>query len=112
MFETFSIVANLSVVLSTPSKTVCMWMKLTEMKMFQALGFSMPRFAHVSLILAPDRSKLSKRHGATSVGQVMDLYATFGWNSVKVLVSPFTCMFFLKLILFSSKTWAFFLKQW
>lgn len=30
----------------------------------------MPHFAHVSLILAPDRSKLSKRHGATSVGQV------------------------------------------
>lgn len=36
----------------------------------QALGFPMPYFAHVSLILAPDRSKLSKRHGATSVGQV------------------------------------------
>lgn len=31
----------------------------------------MPYFAHVSLILAPDRSKLSKRHGATSVGQVL-----------------------------------------
>lgn len=31
----------------------------------------MPYFAHVSLILAPDRSKLSKRHGATSVGQVI-----------------------------------------
>lgn len=36
----------------------------------QALDFPMPYFAHVSLILAPDRSKLSKRHGATSVGQV------------------------------------------
>ena len=36
-----------------------------------ALVFSMPTFAHVSLILAPDRSKLSKRHGATSVGQVL-----------------------------------------
>lgn len=36
----------------------------------QALGFPMPYFAHVSLILAPDKSKLSKRHGATSVGQV------------------------------------------
>lgn len=34
----------------------------------------MPRFAHVSLILAPDRSKLSKRHGATSVGQVIHYY--------------------------------------
>jgi glutamyl/glutaminyl-tRNA synthetase len=29
----------------------------------------MSSFAHVSLILAPNRSKLSKRHGATSVGQ-------------------------------------------
>jgi len=34
----------------------------------------MPLFAHVSLILAPDRSKLSKRHGATSVGQVRLIY--------------------------------------
>ncbi|KAL0365769.1 UNVERIFIED_CONTAM: Glutamate--tRNA ligase, chloroplastic/mitochondrial [Sesamum angustifolium] len=31
------------------------------------------RFAHVSLILAPDRSKLSKRHGATSVGQFKEM---------------------------------------
>ncbi|GMP37219.1 hypothetical protein CsSME_00009007 [Camellia sinensis var. sinensis] len=33
----------------------------------------MPCFAHVSLILAPDRSKLSKRHGATSVGQFREM---------------------------------------
>ena len=32
-----------------------------------SLGWSIPQFAHVSMILAPDRSKLSKRHGATSV---------------------------------------------
>ena len=47
---------------------------LIQLKMavvMQALGFSMPQFGHVSLILAPDRSKLSKRHGATSVGQVL-----------------------------------------
>lgn len=42
--------------------------------LLQALGFPMPFFAHVSLILAPDRSKLSKRHGATSVGQVSSSY--------------------------------------
>lgn len=35
--------------------------------LFNALGFSIPQFAHVPMILAPDRSKLSKRHGATSV---------------------------------------------
>ncbi len=32
-----------------------------------ALGYELPAFAHVPMILAPDRSKLSKRHGATSV---------------------------------------------
>jgi glutamyl-tRNA synthetase len=32
-----------------------------------ALGYKLPVFAHVPMILAPDRSKLSKRHGATSV---------------------------------------------
>ena len=36
---------------------------------YNPLGFSMPSFTHVSLILAPDCSKLSKQHGATSVGQ-------------------------------------------
>ena len=35
--------------------------------LFTALGFPVPLFAHVPMILAPDRSKLSKRHGATSV---------------------------------------------
>lgn len=33
----------------------------------EALGFSLPQYAHHSLILGPDRSKLSKRHGMTSV---------------------------------------------
>ncbi|MCL6561744.1 MAG: glutamate--tRNA ligase [Firmicutes bacterium] len=33
----------------------------------QALEFPLPAYAHVPMILAPDRSKLSKRHGATSV---------------------------------------------
>jgi nondiscriminating glutamyl-tRNA synthetase len=32
-----------------------------------ALGIEPPRFAHISMVLAPDRSKLSKRHGATGV---------------------------------------------
>ena len=41
---------------------------LRQPLIYNALGFSMPSFAHVSLILAPDRGKLSKRHGATSVG--------------------------------------------
>lgn len=40
--------------------------------LFQALGYGMPVFAHVPMILAPDRSKLSKRHGATSVQEYRD----------------------------------------
>jgi glutamyl-tRNA synthetase len=38
-----------------------------------ALGYDLPAFAHVSMILAPDRSKLSKRHGATSVEEFRNL---------------------------------------
>ncbi|KAI3938081.1 hypothetical protein MKW98_018637 [Papaver atlanticum] len=46
---------------------------LRQALIYKALGFPMPKFAHVSLILAPDRSKLSKRHGATSVGQFREM---------------------------------------
>src|SRR3984957_19641222 len=34
---------------------------------YQALGAALPIFAHVPLILGPDKTRLSKRHGATSV---------------------------------------------
>jgi glutamyl-tRNA synthetase len=37
------------------------------------LGFSTPIYAHVPMILAPDHSKLSKRHGATSVQEYRDM---------------------------------------
>lgn len=37
--------------------------------LFQALGAPLPQFAHHSLVLGPDGGKLSKRHGATSVGE-------------------------------------------
>lgn len=33
---------------------------------YEALGFDIPAFAHLPLILAPDRSKMSKRHGETA----------------------------------------------
>ncbi|MCL6637255.1 MAG: glutamate--tRNA ligase [Alicyclobacillus sp.] len=39
---------------------------------FRALSAPLPQFAHVPMILAPDRSKLSKRHGATSVQEYRD----------------------------------------
>ncbi|MFC1889354.1 glutamate--tRNA ligase [Thermodesulfobacteriota bacterium] len=38
-----------------------------QIQLYQALEFGLPRFAHHGLILGPDRSKLSKRHGAVSV---------------------------------------------
>src|SRR3981081_4063988 len=40
--------------------------------LYQALGATPPIFAHVPLILGPDRTRLSKRHGATSVGSYRD----------------------------------------
>ncbi|MGB9812023.1 MAG: glutamate--tRNA ligase [Thermovenabulum sp.] len=43
-----------------------------QIKVYEALGYEMPKFAHVPMILAPDRSKLSKRHGATSVEEFRD----------------------------------------
>jgi glutamyl-tRNA synthetase len=38
-----------------------------QIMMYRALGLPVPAFAHVPLILGPDGSRLSKRHGATSV---------------------------------------------
>jgi nondiscriminating glutamyl-tRNA synthetase len=38
-----------------------------QILLYQALGFAPPQFAHHALILGWDRSKLSKRHGATAV---------------------------------------------
>jgi glutamyl-tRNA synthetase len=43
-----------------------------QMLVMQALGLDIPAFAHLPMILAPDRSKLSKRHGATSVEEYRD----------------------------------------
>jgi glutamyl-tRNA synthetase len=40
-----------------------------QMNMLQALGASLPIYAHVPMILGPDGAKLSKRHGAVSVLQ-------------------------------------------
>jgi glutamyl-tRNA synthetase len=38
-----------------------------QILMYRALGASVPSFAHLPLILGPDKQRLSKRHGATSV---------------------------------------------
>jgi glutamyl-tRNA synthetase len=42
---------------NTPKQVLC----------YQALGYPLPVFAHMPMILAADKTRLSKRHGATSV---------------------------------------------
>jgi len=44
-----------------------------QVLLYRALGLPEPQFAHISLILGEDRSKMSKRHGATSVIQYQEL---------------------------------------
>src|SRR5574344_180663 len=60
-----------------------------QILIFEALGFEVPRFGHLGMILAPDRSKLSKRHGATAVSDfvkegylteaLINFVALLGW---------------------------------
>jgi glutamyl-tRNA synthetase len=45
---------------------------LRQIMIYDAMGAKHPSFVHVPLILAEDRSKLSKRHGASSVGDLRD----------------------------------------
>lgn len=40
-----------------------------QILIYEALSGQIPKFAHLPLLLAPDRSKLSKRHGATSLSE-------------------------------------------
>ncbi len=44
-----------------------------QINIAQGLGYQVPLYAHVPMILAPDHSKLSKRHGATSVQEYRDM---------------------------------------
>lgn len=44
-----------------------------QMQIYQALDYPVPAFAHLPQILGPDRTRLSKRHGATSVMAYRDM---------------------------------------
>ena len=44
-----------------------------HVQLYAALGWDMPEFAHLPVILAPDKTKLSKRHGAASVMDYRDM---------------------------------------
>ena len=40
-----------------------------QLLLYEAFGFAPPTFAHLALVMGPDHSPLSKRHGATSVAE-------------------------------------------
>ena len=44
-----------------------------QVPIFLALGFPVPRFGHLPMILGPDKARLSKRHGATSIMAYKDM---------------------------------------
>jgi glutamyl-tRNA synthetase len=61
-----------------------------QILLYEAVGAPLPQFAHVPLILGPDRKRLSKRHGATSVTEyarqgylpeaMLNFLALLGWS--------------------------------
>ena len=61
-----------------------------QILIYEALGFAVPTFAHLSMILGPDGKKLSKRHGAASVEEfaergylpdaMVNFLALLGWS--------------------------------
>jgi glutamyl-tRNA synthetase len=61
-----------------------------QILLYQALGRPLPAFGHVPLILGPDGKRLSKRHGATAVGEyrnqgiladaMVNFLALLGWS--------------------------------
>jgi glutamyl-tRNA synthetase len=44
-----------------------------QIPIFQALGFPVPQFGHLPMILGSDKTRLSKRHGATSIMAYKDM---------------------------------------
>ncbi len=61
-----------------------------QILLYQSLGFTPPEFAHLSLVMGPDHTPLSKRHGATSVAEfrergylpeaLVNYLALIGWS--------------------------------
>ena len=61
-----------------------------QVLLYRAMGLHEPQFAHVPLILGPDGKRLSKRHGATAVGDyakegilpsaMLNFLALLGWS--------------------------------
>ena len=62
-----------------------------QILIYEALGFTIPKFAHIPMIMGSDQTRLSKRHGATSVMEykkmgyipeaVVNYITHLGWSS-------------------------------
>ncbi len=71
-----------------------------QVAIYQAFGWSLPEFAHLSTILGSDRERLSKRHGATSVASFREMgilpqaltnyLALLGWGAEGGIRETFT----------------------
>jgi len=72
-----------------------------QIMLYRALGAPVPRFAHLPMIHGTDGKKLSKRHGATAVGDyqhqgivpqaMLNFLALLGWspgNDIEVMTIP------------------------
>jgi len=61
-----------------------------QLQLYKALGYEPPKFAHVPMILGPDKAKLSKRHGASPILEykeegylpqaLVNFLARLGWS--------------------------------
>src|SRR5690606_28833262 len=61
-----------------------------QILLYEALGYPVPTFGHLPMILGPDGKRLSKRHGATAVEEyrergilpeaLLNFLALLGWN--------------------------------
>ena len=71
-----------------------------QVAIYQALGWPVPEFAHLSTILGADRERLSKRHGATSISTFREMgylpealvnyLALLGWGAEDGKTETFT----------------------
>ncbi|HEU5352601.1 MAG TPA: glutamate--tRNA ligase [Terracidiphilus sp.] len=71
-----------------------------QVAIYKALGWELPEFAHLSTILGPDRERLSKRHGATSISSfrhkgylpeaMVNYLALLGWGAEDGKTETFT----------------------
>ena len=78
-----------------------------QILLYKALGYDLPEFAHLPMILGSDKTRLSKRHGASSVlaykemgylpGALINYLARLGWShgdqeifSLEELIEKFT----------------------